>query len=240
MRKGEQTRAAIVAAAVELAARDGVEGLTLGALAERIQMSKSGVFAHFGSREDLQIAVLKEYERRFVDDVLVPGLTERRGLPRLRAIFSRWLDRTAIEAARGCIWISGATEYDDRPGPVRDELVAMVTSWQRELTRAIEQAIDVGDLPADTDPREMLFDLYGVILVLHHDARLLDSPDTLVRAKRAFERLLRSHAAPGGPGVTATATASATVSKSAGRSTRTSGDSETYERSIVRGHAGPG
>jgi len=205
MRKGEQTRAAIVAAAVELAARDGLEGLTIGALAERTRMSKSGVFAHFGSREDLQIAVLKAYERRFVDDILVPGLRERRGLPRLRAIFSRWLERTAIEAASGCIWISGATEYDDRPGAVREELVAMVRSWQRELTRAIQQAVDAGDLRADIDAREVVFDLYGVILVLHHDARLLNSPDALVRAQRAFERLIASYQAgsPGGAGVAA-------------------------------------
>ena len=207
MRKGEQTRAAIVAAAVELAARDGVEGLTIGALAERTRMSKSGVFAHFGSREDLQIAVLKAYERRFVDDILVPGLRERRGLPRLRAIFSRWLERTAIEAASGCIWISGATEYDDRPGAVREELVAMVRSWQRELTRAIQQAVDAGDLRADVDAREVVFDLYGVILVLHHDARLLNSPDALARAQRAFERLISSYLAgsSGGPGAAASA-----------------------------------
>ncbi len=193
MRKGEQTRAAIVDAALELAARGGLEGLTIGPLAERMQMSKSGVFAHFGSREDLQIAVLKAYERRFVDDILVPSLKERRGLPRLRAIFERWLDRTAIEAAQGCIWVSGATEYDDRPGAVREELVAMVRSWQRELSRAIQQAVDTGDLRADTDPAELVFELYGVILVLHHDARLLDSPDALGRARRAFDRLLDSY-----------------------------------------------
>jgi AcrR family transcriptional regulator len=196
MRKGEQTRAAIVAAAVDLAARDGLEGLTIGGLAERMQMSKSGVFAHFGSREDLQIAVLKAYERRFVDDVLLPGLKERRGLPRLCAIFGNWLDRTAIEAAQGCIWVSGASEYDDRPGAVRDELVAMVRSWQRELERAIEQAIEAGDLARDADPRDLVFDLYGLILVLHHDARLMDSPDALQRARRAFDRLMRSYLAP--------------------------------------------
>ncbi len=213
MRKGEQTRAAIVAAAVELAARDGVEGLTIGALAERTQMSKSGVFAHFGSREDLQIAVLKAYERRFVDDILVPGLRERRGLPRLRAIFGRWLERTAIEAASGCIWISGATEYDDRPGAVREELVAMVRSWQRELTRAIQQAVDAGDLRADVDAREVVFDLYGVILVLHHDARLLNSPDALARAQRAFERLVASYQAgsSGGVGTAALAAPAASL-----------------------------
>jgi AcrR family transcriptional regulator len=192
-RKGEQTRAAIVEAALELASRNGLEGLTIGPLAERMQMSKSGVFAHFGSREDLQIAVLKAYERRFVDDVLVPGLREKRGLPRLRAIFKRWLERTAIEAARGCIWISGAAEYDDRPGSVREELVAMVRSWQRELSRAIQQAVEVGDLPADLDVQELVFQLYGVILVLHHDGRLLDSPDAVGRAQRSFERLIDSY-----------------------------------------------
>ncbi|MBX3592766.1 MAG: TetR/AcrR family transcriptional regulator [Burkholderiaceae bacterium] len=192
-RKGEQTRAAIVEAALELAARNGLEGLTIGALAERMQMSKSGVFAHFGSREDLQIAVLKAYERRFVDEVLVPGLKEKRGLPRLRAIFDRWLDRTAIEAARGCIWISGAAEYDDRPGAVREELVAMVRSWQRELSRAIQQAVDAGDLPGDLDVQELVFQLYGVILVLHHDGRLLDSPDAVGRARRSFDRLVDSY-----------------------------------------------
>ncbi|MFO1299388.1 MAG: TetR/AcrR family transcriptional regulator [Burkholderiaceae bacterium] len=192
-RKGEQTRAAIVEAALELAARDGLEGLTIGALAERMQMSKSGVFAHFGSREDLQIAVLKAYERRFVDEVLVPGLKEKRGLPRLRAIFDRWLERTAIEAARGCIWISGAAEYDDRPGAVREELVAMVRSWQRELSRAIQQAVDAGDLPGDLDVQELVFQLYGVILVLHHDGRLLDSPDAFGRARRSFDRLVDSY-----------------------------------------------
>lgn len=194
MRKGEMTRAAIVETALALAAAKGLEGLTIGALADRMQMSKSGVFAHFGSREDLQIAVLKEYERRFVDDVLKPSLTEPRGLPRLRAIFVRWLERTAIEAACGCIYISSATEYDDRPGAVRDELVAMVRSWQRELTRAIEQAIAAGDLRGDVDPSELVFEMYGVVLVLHHDARLMRNPDALARARRAFDRLIGSFA----------------------------------------------
>lgn len=202
MRKGEQTRSAILAAACELAARDGLEGLTIGALAERMGMSKSGVFAHFGSREDLQIAVLKAYEQRFVDDVLRPGLEAPRGLARLRAIFTHWLERTAVEAASGCIWISGATEYDDRPGPVRDELVAMVTSWQRELVRAIRQSIDTGELRADTDPSELVFDLYGVILVLHHDARLMNSPDAQARARRALERLLGAYRAGPAPAPT--------------------------------------
>ncbi len=190
MRKGEQTRAAILEAALELSARQGLEGLTIGTLAERMQMSKSGVFAHFGSREDLQISVLKEYERRFVDEVLVPSLRERRGVARLEAIFAHWLELTTIEAARGCLWISGAAEYDDRPGAVRDELVAMVRSWHRELARALQQGVDSGELQPDTDISEMIFDLYGIILVLHHDARLLGNQSAPERAKRAFERII--------------------------------------------------
>lgn len=199
MRKGEQTRAAIVDTALDIASRAGLEGLTIGSLAERMQMSKSGVFAHFGSREDLQIAVLKAYEQRFVEDVLVPALPVRRGLPRLRAIFERWLDRTAVEATQGCIYISGATEYDDRPGTVRDELVKMVRSWQGEVLRAIRQAIEMGDLMPDTDPEDLVFQMYGVILVLHHDGRLMRNPDAVGRARRSFDRLLASYLNPSVP-----------------------------------------
>ena len=196
MKKGELTRAAIVAAALELSARVGLEGLTIGALAERMQMSKSGVFSHFGSREDLQIAVLKAYEQRFVDDVLIPGLTAPRGLPRLRAIMDRWLERTALEAADGCIWISGASEYDDRPGPVREELVTMVKAWQRELARAAQQAADLGDLHPGVPVAELVFELYGLALALHHDTRLLKTPDSLSRARRVFQRILAANAVP--------------------------------------------
>lgn len=195
MRKGEQTRAAIVEAAVALAARDGLEGLTIGALAERAGMSKSGVFAHFGSREDLQIAVLKAYEHRFVEDVLRPALVLPRGLPRLQAIFERWLERTAYEAAHGCIYISGAAEYDDRPGAVRDELVSMVNAWQRELVRAIAQSVEAGHLRPDCQPEQFAFELYGVILALHHDGRLLQSADSAGRARAAFARLVDSYVA---------------------------------------------
>ncbi|MGE0797411.1 MAG: TetR/AcrR family transcriptional regulator [Lautropia sp.] len=192
MRKGQQTRRAIVDAALTQAARAGLEGLTIGALAEQMQMSKSGVFAHFGSREELQIAVLKAYEERFIDAILKSSLREPRGLPRLLAMLGQWLERTVIEAELGCIWISGATEYDDRPGPVRDELVAMIQGWQRELRRAIEQAMTAGHLTVDTDVEDLMFGLYGVILVLHHDARLMRSPDALPRARRTIERLLSS------------------------------------------------
>ena len=106
-RKGEMTRAAIVEAAMDMAAREGLEGLTIGTLAEQMQMSKSGVFAHFGSREDLQLAVLKEYVQRFVHDVLRPAVKKPRGLPRLEAILDRWVAFLARELSRGCIMRSG-------------------------------------------------------------------------------------------------------------------------------------
>ncbi len=203
LRKGQQTRAAIVMAALEQAARTGLEGLTIGALAEQMHMSKSGVFAHFGSREDLQIAVLKAYELRFIDEILKPSLVRARGLPRLLAIISQWLERTVIEAALGCIWISGASEYDDRPGAVRDELVSMVQGWQQEISRAIAQSIEAGHLRPDTDVDDVVFGLYGVILVLHHDARLMRSAQALPRARRAIGTLLRQAATPDAPDIDA-------------------------------------
>jgi AcrR family transcriptional regulator len=190
-RKGQQTRAAIVNAALEQASRAGLEGLTIGALAEQMHMSKSGVFAHFGSREDLQIAVLKAYEVRFIDEILKPSLRRPRGLPRLLGIVNKWLERTVIEAALGCLWISGASEYDDRPGAVRDELVSMVKGWQREISRAIEQSIREGHLRADTDVDDLVFGLYGVVLVLHHDSRLMRSAEAMPRARRAIRNLLQ-------------------------------------------------
>jgi AcrR family transcriptional regulator len=196
MRKGEQTRAAIVEAALELAGRDGLEGLTIGLVADRMRMSKSGVFAHFGSREDLQIAVLKEYEKRFVEDVLLPSLNEPRGLPRLEAMYGRWIDRISIEIASGCIYVSGAVEYDDRPGPIRDELVGMIRSWQTELVRAIKQAIEVGHLRADTDPLQLVFVIQGLVLSVHHNARLMHNRDSITRARAGFTQLINAHRTP--------------------------------------------
>ena len=193
MKKGELTRVAILDAALLISSRDGLEGITIGLLAETLGMSKSGVFAHFGSREDLQIAVLKAYERRFIDAVLIPNLKEKRGLPRLTAIVDAWLDWSAYEAANGCIWISGATEYDDRPGAVREELVAMVHAWQREITRAITQSVDVGHLHTGIDAEQLVSEIYGVILVLHHDGRLLKSPNAQRRARQSLERLIQSY-----------------------------------------------
>ncbi len=190
LQKGQQTRAAILDAALGLASHIGLEGLSIGALAEVMQMSKSGVFAHFGSREELQISVIREYHTRFEEEVFFPAVQEPRGLPRLRALFERWIRRVSVEVDSGCIYISGAVEFDDRPGPVRDALAQMVLAWHAALDRAIRIAIDMGDLQPQTDSTQMLFELHGLILALHHDARFLRIPGALGRARAGFERTL--------------------------------------------------
>lgn len=196
MRKGEQTRAAILDVALELASRNGLEGLTIGLLADRMNMSKSGVFAHFGSREDLQMEVLKLYHHRFEQEVFFPSVKEARGLPRLESMFARWVKRVSVEIASGCIYISGAVEYDDRPGPIREALVAMVRAWQGALLRAVQQSVDVGALQAGTDPQQLVYEMYGLILALHHDARFLRVPGALERANRGFVRLIENYRNP--------------------------------------------
>ena len=196
MRKGELTRAAILDVALELSSRDGLEGLTIGVLADRMNMSKSGVFAHFGSREDLQMEVIRLYHQRFEQEVFYPSIKETRGLPRLMAMFERWIKRVSVEIASGCIYISGAVEYDDRPGPIREQLVSMVQAWQGALTRAVQQAIDSGDLKPDADAQQLVYEMYGLILALHHDARFLRMPGAVERARRGFERLIENYRNP--------------------------------------------
>jgi len=191
LRKGELTRAAILDMALQLASRDGLEGLTIGLLAEQMHMSKSGVFAHFGSREDLQLEVIKLYHANFEQEVFYPSLKQQRGLPRLQAMFLLWVNRVSIEIASGCIYISGAVEYDDRPGELREQLSEMVTTWQQALRRATVQAIEQGDLNADTDPDQLVFEMYGLILALHHDARFLKTPGSFERAHSGFQRLIK-------------------------------------------------
>ncbi len=190
MKKGQQTKANIVAVALEMAARDGLEGLTIGALAERTSMSKSGVFAHFGSREDLQLAVLKAYEVKFIDEVLTPSLQLTRGLARFDALAERWLAHTARDANSGCILVTGAFEYHGRPGAVRDRVVQMVNAWQQEVGIAIEHAVQTGELRDDVDVDDLVFGLNGIVLAVHHDARLLEDSRAFERGRSAYRRLL--------------------------------------------------
>lgn len=191
--KGQQTKVAIVDAALGLASQIGLEGLSIGALAEITGMSKSGVFAHFGSREELQISVVCEYHERFEREVFYPAMQAARGIPRLQAMFDNWMVQTSAEIDSGCIYISGAVEFDDRTGPVRDALASSVTSWQAALRRAVEQAQEEGHLVKEVDPLQVAFEVHGLILALHYEARFLKAPGAAERARQGFARILERY-----------------------------------------------
>ena len=188
--KGQQTKAAIVDAALGLATQIGLEGLSIGALAAVMRMSKSGVFAHFGSREELQISVIREYHARFEEEVFYPALEKVKGLPRLKALFHNWMNRTSVEIDSGCLYISGAVEFDDRPGPVRDALAGSVQTWLAAMNRAVVQAKEAGHLRSDADEHQMAFEIHGLILALHYEARFLKTPGSVTRAHTGFSNIL--------------------------------------------------
>jgi AcrR family transcriptional regulator len=195
LQKGQQTKAAIIDTALGMAAQLGLEGLSIGAVADAMQMSKSGVFAHFGSREELQISVIREYHQRFEQEIFFPAMEMPRGLPRLRSLFHSWMLRTSAEIDSGCLYISGAVEFDDRPGPVRDALASSVKTWLTALHRAVLQARDEQHLSKDTDATQMSFEIHGLILALHYEARFLKTAKSLNRAKQGFENILLRYGA---------------------------------------------
>jgi AcrR family transcriptional regulator len=203
--KGQQTKTAIIGAALGLASQIGLEGLSIGAVAEVTGMSKSGVFAHFGSREELQISVIREYHDRFEAEVFYSAMQKPRGVPRLQALFDNWMEQTSAEIDSGCIYISGAVEFDDRTGPVRDALASSVATWQTALRRAVELAQDEGQLSRESDAHQIAFEIHGLILALHYEARFLRNPDAAQHARQGFQHILsryvaRSPAASSVPG----------------------------------------
>jgi len=173
-----------------LASQIGLEGLSIGALAEVTGMSKSGVFAHFGSREELQISVIREYHDRFESEVFYPALSCARGMPRLQSLFDNWMQRTSTEIDSGCIYISGAVEFDDRPGSVRDALASSVNTWQNALQRAVAQAQEEKHLNNKADPLQIAFEVHGLILALHYEARFLRNPGAAERARQGFTAIV--------------------------------------------------
>jgi AcrR family transcriptional regulator len=195
--KGEQTRTAILDEALKIASRLGLEGLTIGSLADATGMSKSGLFAHFGSREDLQLAVLEHAAQRYGEMVFVPALKIERGLPRLRALFAHWLDWTLSSGLPGgCIMISAAAEYDDRPGPIRDAVIANQHRGNAITQKAVRLAVEEGHLTPGTDPEQIAFEMLGIVLASHNHRRLLGDKEARRRSLTAFEQLIARHAAP--------------------------------------------
>lgn len=189
--KGAATREVILGTACALARVNGLDGLTIGVLADAVGMSKSGVFAHFGSREDLQLAVLDTTAQRFVQQVIEPAALQPAGLPQLRAIVDRWFDWIRHErTGGGCLFTAAASEFDDQPGPVRAHLARQQARWRGYLSRVIDQAVSARELAADTDPAQLAFEITGFAMVLHHDSGLFDYTEARMRGLRAFERLI--------------------------------------------------
>ena len=195
VRKGEQTRTLILNEAAALASQVGLEGLSIGALAERLGMSKSGLFAHFGSNEDLQLQTLMHAQQLFADRVFAPALKQPRGLPRLQALFSNWIAwiESIDELPGGCVIVAAATEFDDRPGAVHDALASGQRELRGAIAKAIRLAIDEGHLDPKADPWQLTFEILGIVLATHHDHRLLGDARASACAKQAFERLLAAH-----------------------------------------------
>jgi AcrR family transcriptional regulator len=187
--KGEETRERILDRAMALAAVVGLEGLSIGDLARETGMSKSGLFAHFESKEDLQLRIIETARERFIRDVFAPTLRASRGEGRVRALFERWL---SWERGRvgGCPFVEASYELDDRPGPVRDALAAAQGEWVNALAKAVEIAIDEGHFRGDLDPRQFAYDMYGIFLAYHLYHRLLDDEEAADRARAAFDRLV--------------------------------------------------
>lgn len=191
MHKGDTTRAAILEHAVDLASQVGLAGLTIGRLSRDLELSKSGLFAHFQSKEALQAQVLEAAAYRFVETVVRPALTRPRGEPRVRALFDRWLSWVKSQGMRGgCIFVAAAAELDDRPGRVRDRLVELQREWLELIGNVVRTGIVNGQFRADLDPGQFAHDLYAVMLGYHHASRLLKDGRAEARASAAFEALL--------------------------------------------------
>lgn len=192
MRKGELTRTAILDESVQLASRVGFGGLSIGQLAGQTEMSKSGLFAHFQSKEQLQLQTLERARAKFVDVVVRPALAAERGETRLRTLFDRWLTWSATALEGGCIFTAAAAELDDQPGPLRDALVRNQRDWLELVATVAGTAVSEGQFRADLDLAQFAFQAHGTMLAHQHAARLLRDPRADEHARRAFESLIDS------------------------------------------------
>ena len=189
--KGDETRDRILAKALQVASVHGLSGLTIGELAQELQLSKSGLFAHFQSKERLQAAVLDAAGDAFATQVIRPALTRPRGEPRVVALFEHWLKwALSDELPGGCVFVAASAELDDQPGILREKLCELQGRWFDVTVRAAAIAVEAGHFDEDTDPHQFAFELHSIYLGFHHLHRLLQRPDAAERTQRAFQRLL--------------------------------------------------
>jgi AcrR family transcriptional regulator len=189
MSKGESTREAILDQALRRVSVVGLSGVSIGELASALNLSKSGLFAHFGSKERLAVEMLERASEHFIAHVLSPAIREPRGEPRVRALFERWLSWSQAQEG-GCIFLQLGAEFDDQPGVVRDALVKAQRDWQSALAEAARISIREGHFRADLDPEQFGFEMYSLMIGCHHFQRLLGDPESVARLRRAFDGLL--------------------------------------------------
>lgn len=190
MGKGQLTRHAVLDQAARTASEVGLRGVTIGSLADLTHMSKSGLFAHFGSKESLQLATVRHARDQFVNLVIRPALAAPRGEPRVRALFENWLDWDTNVLPGGCLFVAAAVEFDDEPGAVRDELVRNQVDLDETIARVFRGGISERHFRDDADPEQFAFQMHGILLAFHQHSRLLGDPLAAERARRALNALL--------------------------------------------------
>lgn len=192
MAKGEDTKLIVLEAGLDMASQLGLECVTIGNLAKTTNMSKSGVFAHFQSKENLQIEILHHAARLFSEGVIIPALKIKAGTPRIRALVDNWI-QWASELTGGCIFVSASADFSDRPGKVKDVLLHQQKEWINCLKRIAQSAVQVGDFKRDIDDDQFAFDLYSLLLGFHLYYNLLDDAEIRKRQETALVRLLDSY-----------------------------------------------
>jgi AcrR family transcriptional regulator len=200
--KGARTRESILRAAVNLASVEGLEGLTIGRLADELKMSKSGLFAHFGSKEDLQLATVDTARQIFVEHVIRPALTKAAGMPRLWDLCENWLDHVEARVFEGgCFFTAASFEFDSRPGPVRDSIVAAMREWLRTLSRAVDEARKAGHLSVTVHPHQFAFEVYSLAIGAHWGYLLLGDKKALSNVRSTILERIRAISTPNCPPV---------------------------------------
>jgi len=195
MTKGDDTKLNILEIGLDMASRLGLEAVTIGDLAKTAKMSKSGLFAHFQSKENLQIELLEYAGEMFSQNVVVPALKTKAGIPRIKAVMDNWI-RFSGALTGGCIFVTASSDFKDRPGKVRDFLLEQQVGWIDSLRRIAQSAIKEGDFRSDTDCDQFAFELYSLMLGFHLYATLLDNADTQIRQQAAFETLINTYRQP--------------------------------------------
>jgi AcrR family transcriptional regulator len=198
--RGLRTREAILASAVDIASVNGLDGLTVGSLATQLRMSKSGLFAHFGSKEELQLATIEVARQIFIDQVTRPAIAAPRGMPRLWGLINQWLILVEKRVfSGGCFFSAASFEFDSKRGVVHDRIAAIMREWMDVLTRAVEQAQKAGHIGAKVNSTRLAYEIHGVAMGAHWAHQLFDDKQAYARARTTVLEKLRSIATPGSP-----------------------------------------